>query len=123
MTYKYFKDSELSCSHCNTLMMNDEFMILLELIREECGFPFIVTSAYRCTQHPVEAKKTNVGAHTTGKAVDIAVNGENAYKLVQIALKHGVEGIGISQKGDMNSRFIHLDTAGLTRSRPRVWSY
>ena len=123
MNYKNFKDSELSCSHCNTLMMNDEFMLLLELIREECGFPFIVTSAYRCTQHPIEAKKTNVGAHTTGKAVDIAVNGENAYKLVQIALKHGVEGIGISQKGDMNSRFIHLDTAGLTRSRPRVWSY
>ena len=123
MTYKYFKDSELSCPHCNTLMMNDEFMLLLELIREECGFPFIVTSAYRCTLHPIEAKKTNVGAHTTGKAVDIAVNGENAYKLVQIALRHGVEGIGISQKGDMNSRFIHLDTAGLTRSRPRVWSY
>jgi len=104
-------------------MMNEEFMLLLELIREECGFPFIVTSAYRCTQHPVEAKKTNAGAHTTGKAVDIATNGENAYKLVQIALKHGVEGIGISQKGDRNSRFIHLDTAGLTRSRPRVWSY
>jgi zinc D-Ala-D-Ala carboxypeptidase len=123
MPYKYFKDSELSCSHCNILMMNDEFMVLLEVIREECGFPFIVTSAYRCTQHPIEAKKTNVGAHTTGKAVDIAVNGENAYKLVQIALKHDMEGIGISQKGDMNSRFIHLDTAGLTRSRPRIWSY
>ena len=123
MTYKYFKDSELSCSHCNTLMMNDEFMILLELIRAECDFPFIVTSAYRCTQHPVEAKKDNVGAHTTGKAVDIAVNGEKAYKLVQVALKHEIEGIGVSQKGDMNSRFIHLDTAGLTRSRPRVWSY
>ena len=98
-------------------------MILLELIRAECDFPFIVTSAYRCTQHPVEAKKDNVGAHTTGKAVDIAVNGEKAYKLIQVALKHEIEGIGVSQKGDMNSRFIHLDTAGVTRSRPRVWSY
>ena len=71
MTYKYFKDSELSCSHCNTLMMNDEFMILLELIREECDFPFVVTSAYRCTQHPIEAKKDNAGAHISYYARNI----------------------------------------------------
>ena len=44
MTYKYFTESELACSHCNQRGMNEQFMSKIESLREELGFPFIVTS-------------------------------------------------------------------------------
>ena len=120
--WKYFTEDELKCSHTGECAMDDEFMAMLDAIREECGFPFAVTSAYRSPQHPVEAKKAKPGAHASGKAVDILANAERAYILIEVALKHGIHRIGIAQKGDMGSRFIHLD-ADDSKASPRVWSY
>jgi len=103
--------------------MNDAFMAKIEALREELNFPFVVTSGYRCANHPIEARKASPGAHTTGRALDLLVSGENAYKLLSGALRAGFTGIGVNQKGD--SRFIHIDdieSAG-ERPRPWVWSY
>jgi hypothetical protein len=47
---------------------------------------------------------------------------EEAYILVEVALKHGIPRIGISQKGPVGSRFIHLDM-DTSRAAPRIWSY
>ena len=66
MIYKYFTEAELACSHCNKQGINEQFMLKIESLREQLGFPFIVTSGYRCEQHPIEARKTAAGAHTTG---------------------------------------------------------
>lgn len=123
MTYKYFKDSELSCSHCNEQGINEQFMVKIESLREQLGFPFIVTSGYRCKKHPIEARKASPGTHTTGRAVDLAVSGEKAYRLLSGALRAGFTGVGINQKG--GSRFIHLDDIESSGGRPRpwVWSY
>ena len=95
----------------------------IEALRESLGFPFVVTSGYRCPKHPIEIKKSSVGAHTTGRAMDIAVKGEDAYRLLSGALNAGFTGIGINQKGD--SRFIHIDDTQASPERPRpwVWSY
>jgi len=121
--FKYFTAAELKCSHCNKEGMNINFMKKIEALREELGFPFIVTSGYRCTKHPIEIEKYTVGAHTTGRAIDVSVYGENAYKLLRGALKAGFTGIGVNQKGD--SRFIHIDDIEESPERPRpwVWSY
>ena len=105
--YKYFYVDELTCQHCNAEGMDKEFMQKIEKLREEADFPFIVTSAYRCTEHPLEAVKSTVGAHTTGRAIDIAVRGRQAHRLLKLAMKAGFTGIGVQQKG--NSRFLHLD--------------
>tara|TARA_R110002020_G_scaffold198231_1_gene399454 strand:+ start:14715 stop:15086 length:372 start_codon:yes stop_codon:yes gene_type:complete len=123
MPFKYFTDLELRCSHCNQDGINEEFMSKVETLREQLGFPFIVTSGYRCAEHPIEARKASPGAHTTGRALDLSVNGENAYKLLSGALSAGFTGIGVNQKGD--SRFIHIDDIETTAERPRpwVWSY
>lgn len=103
--------------------MDDDFMAKLDIIREEVGVPFIVTSGYRDKTHPIEAKKTTPGAHASGKAVDILIRGKDALKLIEVALKHGITGLGVKQHGD--SRFIHLDTLDSEphRPRPTVWSY
>jgi len=117
---KYFTEDELKCSHCGEQGMNDDFMQKVEQLREELGFPFPVTSAYRCPEHPIEAKKSAPGAHASGRAIDIGISHENAYRLIQAAINSGFTGIGINQKG--SARFIHIDDLDYG-IRPTVWSY
>jgi len=121
---KYFTKEELTCSHCGADDIDEVFMEKIEALREKLGFPFPVNSAYRCAEHPIEARKKAVGAHATGHAIDIGVSGEQAYRLVDAAIRSGeFGGIGINQKG--SSRFIHLDDIKNTSERPRpwIWSY
>ena len=103
--------------------MDDDFMMKIEALRHELGFPFTVTSAYRCPDHPIEARKASPGAHASGRAVDIACQGDKAHRLLEAALRMGLSGIGVNQKG--SGRFIHLDDLenGSGRPRPWVWSY
>jgi zinc D-Ala-D-Ala carboxypeptidase len=122
--YKYFTAEELACQHCGADGMNADFMAKVEFLREQLGFPFVVSSAYRCPDHPIEAKKTSgPGAHSTGRAIDIAVQGEKAHQLLKKAFSMGIGGIGVNQKG--SGRFIHLDDLDETdnHTRPWVWSY
>jgi len=119
----YFKQSEFVCSHTGDVEMDQNFLDKLNELRGLFGKSLIVTSGYRSPLHPIEAKKKTPGAHTSGQAVDLAVRGADAYKLLEIALSLKFSGIGIAQKG--SGRFIHLDTliTSGTRPRPTVWSY
>lgn len=104
--------------------MDPVFMEYLDEVREQYGKPLIVTSGYRCSEHPIEVKKAKAGAHTTGKAVDFAVDRGDAYTLLEIAVGTGwFTGIGIQQKG--SGRFIHLDICEEPEMSPRptIWSY
>ena len=125
-----FSEDELRCKcGCGEYKFDDEALSKLNDIRRDFGGPLIITSGYRCDNHPVEAKKAisrkgkytgQYGAHNEGKAVDIAVSHGDAHKLLKIALKHGVQRVGINQKGA--NRFIHLDWSTRLPS-PTVWSY
>ena len=121
--YKYFSMDELKCQHCGEQGMDEAFMIKIEALRHELGFPFTVTSAYRCKDHIIERKKKTPGAHASGHAIDIAVSGNQAHRLLDAAFRVGMTGIGVNQKG--NNRFIHLDDLEWDENRPRpwVWSY
>ena len=123
MSFKYFTADELKCQHCGAEGIDEYFMAKIDNLREELGFPFPVTSGYRCPEHPIEARKKAPGAHTTGKAIDIGVSGNDAYILIEAAIRDNFTGIGINQKG--NSRFIHLDIIPHSSSSPRpwIWSY
>ena len=68
--WKYFSEDEVKCKHTGLCKMDDDFMHKLDIIREEVGVPFIVTSAYRDKTHPIEAKKKTPGAHASGKEID-----------------------------------------------------
>ena len=103
--------------------MSLRFMRLMEEIRAECGFPLPLSSAYRCPTYNDAISSTGLtGPHTTGRTVDVRIYGERAVRLLQVALEYGMTGIGVSQKGDRNDRFIHLDDL-TTSPRPWVWSY
>mgnify|MGYP001266525960 CR=1 FL=1 len=120
---KYFTEDELVCTHCGKSGMDETFMNRVDTLRDQLGFPFPVNSAYRCPEHPIEARKSHAGVHSIGHAIDIGVRGEQAHMLLYAALEAGFTGIGINQKG--NSRFIHLDDIENSPKypRPTVWSY
>ena len=122
-TVPFFSEKELSCKHCGKNKMVPSFMQKIVKLRRELNFPFVVTSAYRCPAHNKKVSTTGEdGPHTTGRAIDIAVQGDLAYRLVAAALREGFTGIGVSQKG--TSRFIHLDDLdAVEHARPRIWSY
>lgn len=105
--------------------MDEDFMAMLDQLRELYGKPLQVTSGFRCVDHTIEKVKKKLGAHTTGNAVDLGVHGEDAYAIIKLAQEIGFTGIGVAQKGNIATRFIHLDN--LTKAdefpRPWIWSY
>jgi uncharacterized protein YcbK (DUF882 family) len=108
------------------MMMNDVTMRKLVDMRAELGFPFVLTSGYRCPQYNNRIAKTGLnGPHTTGQAVDIAVYGERALKVISNAWRYGFTGVGIDQSGPRDKRVIHLDDLMPPNHSPRpwVWSY
>lgn len=119
-----FSVNELKCKHCGQEKIIPTFMDRLQGLRKDYGKPMKITSGYRCPEHNASVSKTGSdGVHTTGRAVDIQVFGKDAYDLLHLALLHGFTGIGISQNGQMDKRFIHLDDLPDKNHRPRIWSY
>lgn len=119
--WKNFKEHELVCSHCGEFNPNQEFQLLMNRVqqmRNELGFPMSVSSGYRCKDHPIEKAKSVAGQHSIA-AIDLRVSYNRAYQVLNKALEMGFTGIGVNQKGDPNTRFIHLDL----RESPTVWSY
>ncbi len=93
--YKYFSEEELTCNcGCGRQEMDDDFMQVMDSIRENLGYPLIVTSAYRCPEYNNRVSTTGYnGPHTTGKALDIAISGEKAFWLILEAYENGFTGI------------------------------
>ncbi|MEM4379683.1 MAG: D-Ala-D-Ala carboxypeptidase family metallohydrolase [Thermoplasmatales archaeon] len=120
----YFKESEFRCKHTGISKMDKEFMDILLQIRKEYGKPMVITSGYRHPTHPIEVRKGGVsGEHTTGRCADIACGPEDAFRLMIIALMYGITRIGVQQKGDINTRFLHLGIGAPGLPNRVVWSY
>lgn len=92
----------------------------LQMLRFAYGKPMRITSGYRCPDHPIEKAKNKPGAHASGLACDVGVQGAEARELLGLAIKSGFTGIGVQQKG--GGRFLHLDLLE-GDNRPTVWSY
>ncbi|HAS8314695.1 TPA: peptidase M15 [Vibrio vulnificus] len=118
--WKNFSDNELKCRcGCGQTNPNPEFIELMNIVqfmRDFLKVPLPVYSAYRCENHPTERKKVKAGWHNKA-AIDLKVSRDVAYKVLELAIKLGIKGIGVNQKGD--HRFIHLDM----RPDRILWSY
>jgi len=134
MGTKHFTDKELECSCCGVSTMQPQFMETLEKIRVEMNRPLFLSSSFRCSKRNQEVSSTGPnGPHTDhghgGQACDILISGADALRLVEVAKKFGMTGIGVKQSGPPGKRFIHLDNLGseytkLTGGpRPWIWSY
>jgi len=122
---KNFSDKELSCSHCGENKFDQKTLDALQELREAIGKPIKLSSAYRCQAYNNTVSGSGKsGPHTTGCAVDILCSGKEAHEILTFAMIRSSiwKGIGVSQKGEHKSRFLHLDTLE-TDMRPWVWSY
>lgn len=105
----HFKATEwrCKCSRCDKQKphkMRPEVMERVEAIRIKAGRSLILNSAYRCAQHPEEAKKSKPGQHNAGTAVDIKVSdGVQRLEIIKLGIELGASGIGVA------NGFIHLD--------------
>jgi uncharacterized protein YcbK (DUF882 family) len=119
--YPNFTPDEFRCKHSGRIQMHPEFMARLQRLRTAFGKPMVITSGYRDATHPAERNKAEPGAHTHGRAADVAVQGADAVRFVALAIEYGFTGIGVSQKG--TGRFIHVDDLAPPWPRPTIWSY
>jgi uncharacterized protein YcbK (DUF882 family) len=117
--YTNFSKREFDCKHTGENNMQHEFMVILEAIREDYDRPMKVTSGYRSPKHPIEARKTHSnGEHTQGRCADIYCdNGKDRFKLITIALKHGITRIGVAKN------FLHLGIGGNGLPQNVIWDY
>ena len=120
----HFTAKELACKCGCGMLPAQDFMCKIEELRIRCGFPLPISSGARCPEHNARVSATGkTGPHTTGRAIDLAVDREKAYIVLCIALVMGFTGIGVQQKG--TGRFIHLDDLPAKEGQPRptVWGY
>lgn len=116
----HFSESELNCKcpKCNSKVlhsMEEEVLVNIESMRIKLERPLVVTSAYRCKDHPVEAKKSKPGQHNKGTAVDFKVsNGAEAYEIIKEAILHQCTGFAYG------NGFVHVDWR---ESTPVTWKY
>lgn len=117
--WNHFELSEFNCKCCGENKMDEEFITKLDALREAYGKGLKVSSGYRCPAHNSRVSSTGPnGPHTTGLAVDFAVDRADAHKLLALAAPL-FRGIGVNQKG--SGRFLHLDD--IQEGRPTAWSY
>jgi len=115
MTLRYFTLKEFDCKETGENEMDDRFLELLDDLRHECGFPFVVNSGYRSPLHSKEVIKENPGMHTEGKAADIKTSGgKQRYLVVESAMALGFTGIGVAKT------YVHVDLRG---NQLALWGY
>ena len=123
--WKYFTENELRCRGTGDCHMDKSFMKKLNRLREDYGKPMIISSGYRDVSYNTVTGGSPDSAHTYGNAVDVVVGGTEAYLLLRLAMIHGFKGIGVSQRGNFDKRFLHLDMMDDSDKHPRpwIWSY
>jgi uncharacterized protein YcbK (DUF882 family) len=90
---------------------------MLESLRAKAG-SLKVNSAYRCANHPLEARKRKPGFHTRGIAADLvplAISLHAFYDVVRSEPR--IKGIGV----DHAAGYIHVDVRDAVA--PVLWVY
>ena len=114
---EHFKEDEFKCKcgKCDGGKMSEELLFKLQIARKECGFPFKITSAFRCRPHNIAVKGSPNSQHLRGNAVDVyCTDSRKRYALVQALMACGFRGIGVAKT------FIHGD---VRQGEARIWFY
>lgn len=108
----YFKPSEFACKcGCGNLMLSQRLLDNLKKLRECLDRPLIITSGYRCPNHPIERRKIAAGGmpgrHAEGLAADITLTGKFSLSMLRdaVAMYSAFRGIGV----DSFQKYIHVD--------------
>ena len=118
MTLKHFKRSEFTCKcGCGETVISDELLQSLDKAREFAKIPFVISSGYRCKNHP-ESKKNPTSSHIKGLAVDIKCEGSNTRAIMMDALV-----FADFERFGLHESFIHVDIDVYDKPSPVIWLY
>lgn len=112
--YKYFKPN----TDPKMIGIKHEVMLILDELRERCGFPIIITSGLRTKEE--NDKLPNAvedSAHLLGLAADIyCIDNARRDKILNI-----LKDLGVKRRG-IGTTFIHLDI-DISKPQSVVWIY
>lgn len=119
MLTENFSADEFKCrcrrADCPRPEMNDDFMDLLQRVRDAWGKPMVITSGARCLCYNTIVGGSPNSQHLLGKAADIHLDRpEDINALADVAEKLGMGGIGRGVIG-----LLHLDSG----APGRRWTY
>tara|TARA_R110002020_G_scaffold115817_1_gene265933 strand:- start:434 stop:802 length:369 start_codon:yes stop_codon:yes gene_type:complete len=118
MTLKHFKRSEFTCKcGCGQTVISDELLYCLDKAREFAKIPFVISSGYRCENHP-ESKKNPTSSHIKGLAVDIECKDSNSRAIMMDALVFAE-----FERFGLHKSFIHVDIDLYDKPSPVIWLY
>lgn len=119
MKLKYFSDSEFQrCQPaCSVSDCDETALVMLDTLRERCGFPLILNSAFRSPSYEKKKGRAGTSSHCKGLAFDIrCYDTKLRFVLVSNAISVGFTRIGIAKN------FVHID-CDYKKSNPCIWLY
>ena len=104
---KNFKASEFDCkcSRCDTFLVDEKLVELLQKIRDHFGVSVNVNAGYRCKEHNAEVGGHVSSHHMKGMAADIRVKGVAPGEVAKYAESIGIQRIGLYDS------FVHIGSA------------
>lgn len=109
---KNFKVSEFACHGngcCSTVMVDDQLVKYVQMIRDHFGKSITITSGYRCATHNRNVGGATGSRHAKGQAADIVVQGVAPAEVAKYAESMGIKGIGLYET-NKDGHFVHIDT-------------
>ena len=104
------------CGNCDT-KPTKRLLITLDDIRADIGIPMIINSGPRCPAYNKLIGGATYSEHQDGDGADVfCANTRMRFKLIEAAILHGINRIGISKK------FIHLGVSE-TNTQMVIWVY
>ena len=100
-----FKVKEFRCKDgSNEILVDVDFVDMLQEIRGHFGVPVTINSAYRTESYNAKVGGAKASYHVKGQAFDIVVKGHTPQEVAQYAQRMGINGI-IQYNG-----FVHVDS-------------
>lgn len=111
-----FQVKEFVCRASDTILIDDELVVLLQCIREHFGAKVHITSGYRTAEHNAAVGGSKSSQHLLGRAADFYVEGVPVATVAAYAetLLPGRGGIGRYPKDAKHPKrmtgWVHIDT-------------
>lgn len=101
---KNFKVREFACKDgSDSVIVDSQLVEKLQKLRDKCGKPIVINSAYRTVSHNKKVGGSPTSQHMNGRAADIVIHGLSPEQVSNLAKAVGFNGVGI-----YNS-FVHVD--------------
>ena len=119
---EFFELSEFADRNTGRVVVDLETLAKLRELRQACGFPFHLSSAFREELTNLEVGGHPRSAHKVGRAYDIGrLTGPMALTIITRAPSFGFHGIGVKRPIDGRG-YVHIDDVDRDFGAT-LWSY